>query len=112
MPASQPERVTLQLQSTFGVDPVDVLQISAKTGQGVEAVLSAIVERIPAPSASAEKPLKALLFDSQWVLDLCFYSLTSNYLSFDRYRGVISLVSLHDGVIRKGTYRLHLKTYI
>lgn len=64
MSASQPERVALQLQSTFGVDPVDVLQISAKTGQGVEAVLRAIVERIPPPSASADKPLKALLFDS------------------------------------------------
>lgn len=65
MPASQPERVALQLQSTFGVDPVDVLQISAKTGQGVESVLRAIVERIPLPPASAEMPLKALLFDSQ-----------------------------------------------
>lgn len=65
MPASQPERVALQLQSTFGVDPVDVLQISAKTGQGVESVLRAIVERIPPPPASAEMPLKALLFDSQ-----------------------------------------------
>ncbi|KAG8217607.1 P-loop containing nucleoside triphosphate hydrolase protein [Butyriboletus roseoflavus] len=86
MPASQPERVALQLQSTFGVDPVDVLQISAKTGQGVEAVLRAIVERIPPPSASVERPLKALLFDSH----------------YDRYRGVISLVSLHNGTIRKG----------
>ncbi|KAN0077193.1 P-loop containing nucleoside triphosphate hydrolase protein [Tylopilus felleus] len=86
MPASEPERVALQLQSTFGVDPVDVLQISAKTGQGVEDVLKAIVERIPPPSASAEKPLKALLFDSH----------------YDRYRGVISLVSLYDGVIREG----------
>ncbi|KAG9318579.1 P-loop containing nucleoside triphosphate hydrolase protein [Chiua virens] len=86
MPASQPERVALQLQSTFGVNPNDVLHISAKTGQGVEAVLRAIVERIPPPSASAEKPLKALLFDSH----------------YDRYRGVISLVSLQDGVIRKG----------
>jgi len=64
MPASQPERVALQLYSTFGVDPIDALQISAKTGQGVEAVLRAIIERIPPPSASAEKPLKALLFDS------------------------------------------------
>lgn len=65
MPASQPERVALQLQSIFGINPDDILQISAKTGQGVEAVLKAIVDRIPPPSASAEKPLKALLFDSQ-----------------------------------------------
>ncbi|KAG6376243.1 GTP-binding protein lepa [Boletus reticuloceps] len=78
MPASQPARVILQLESMFGVDPVDVLQISAKTGQGVDAVLRAVIERIPPPSASAEKPLKALLFDSH----------------YDRYRGVISLVSI------------------
>jgi translation factor GUF1, mitochondrial len=64
MPASQPDRVALQLQSTFGIDPVDILQISAKTGQGVEAVLETIIERIPPPSAFEEKPLKALLFDS------------------------------------------------
>ncbi|KAF9246426.1 P-loop containing nucleoside triphosphate hydrolase protein [Melanogaster broomeanus] len=86
MPASQPERITAQLQSIFGIDPAEVLQISAKTGQGVEAVLQAIIDRIPPPSALVDKPLKALLFDSH----------------YDRYRGVISLVSLHDGVIRKG----------
>lgn len=65
MPASHPERVALQLQSTFGLDLNDILQISAKTGEGVEAVLGAIVKRIPPPSASTDKPLKALLFDSQ-----------------------------------------------
>ncbi|KAF8844859.1 GTP-binding protein lepa [Paxillus ammoniavirescens] len=86
MPASQPERIVSQLQSIFGIDPVEVLQISAKTGQGVDAVLQAIIERIPPPSASVDKPFKALLFDSH----------------YDRYRGVISLVSLHNGVIRKG----------
>ncbi|KIL00935.1 hypothetical protein PAXRUDRAFT_821141 [Paxillus rubicundulus Ve08.2h10] len=86
MPASQPERIVSQLQSIFGIDPVEVLQISAKTGQGVDAVLQAIIERLPPPSASVDKPFKALLFDSH----------------YDRYRGVISLVSLHDGVIRKG----------
>ncbi|KIJ69083.1 hypothetical protein HYDPIDRAFT_36176 [Hydnomerulius pinastri MD-312] len=86
MPAAQPERIAAQLQSTFGIDPAEILQISAKTGQGVEAILEAIIERIPPPPASLDKPLKALLFDSQ----------------YDRYRGVISLVSLHDGVIRKG----------
>jgi translation elongation factor EF-4 len=65
MPASQPERIISQLQSIFGIDPDEVLQISAKTGQGVDAVLQAIIERIPPPSASVDKPFKALLFDSQ-----------------------------------------------
>ncbi|KIJ10498.1 hypothetical protein PAXINDRAFT_182026 [Paxillus involutus ATCC 200175] len=86
MPASQPERIVAQLQSIFGIDPDEVLQISAKTGQGVDAVLQAIIERIPPPSASVDEPFKALLFDSH----------------YDRYRGVISLVSIHNGVIRKG----------
>ena len=50
--------------STFGIDPADVLHISAKTGQGVSAVLQAIVERIPPPSGDVDEKLKVLLFDS------------------------------------------------
>ena len=64
MPAAQPERVAAQMQSTFGINPSDVLQISAKTGQGIEAVLEAIISRIPPPSARMDAPLKALMFDS------------------------------------------------
>ncbi|KAG6333226.1 hypothetical protein ID866_5861 [Astraeus odoratus] len=86
MPVADPSRVVAQLQSTFGIDAGDILQISAKTGLGVEAVLQAIIERIPPPSGSVHEPLKALLFDSQ----------------YDRYRGVISLVNVGHGVIRKG----------
>ncbi|KAH7910765.1 P-loop containing nucleoside triphosphate hydrolase protein [Hygrophoropsis aurantiaca] len=86
LPASQPERIAAQLQSTFGIDPSDVLQISAKTGKGVEHVLHAIIERIPPPHGNADEPLKAFLFDSL----------------YDRYRGVISLVRIQDGVLRKG----------
>ncbi|KAH7889582.1 GTP-binding protein lepa C-terminus-domain-containing protein [Phlebopus sp. FC_14] len=88
MPASQPERIRAQLQATFGIDPAEVLQISAKTGLGVEAVLQAIIERIPPPSGSVSRPLKAILFDSQQV--------------YDRYRGVVSLVSVMDGMMHKG----------
>lgn len=86
LPAAQPERVTAQIQSTFGLKPEEVLHISAKTGQGVAAVLQAIVERMPPPSGSPSENLKALLFDS----------------SYDRYRGVISLVSIQNGTLRKG----------
>jgi len=64
MPAAQPERVAAQMHSTFGIDPSEILQISAKTGQGVEAVLEAIINRIPPPSARMDAPLKALMFDS------------------------------------------------
>jgi translation factor GUF1, mitochondrial len=64
LPAAQPDIVADQLHSTFGINPTDILHISAKTGKGVEAVLHAIQERIPPPSGSVEARLKALLFDS------------------------------------------------
>ncbi|KAF9558033.1 GTP-binding protein lepa [Agrocybe pediades] len=86
LPAAQPEQIADQIQATFGIDPSEIIQISAKTGKGVDAVLEAIVQRIPPPVASANDPLKAFLFDS----------------SYDKYRGVISLVSVQGGVLRKG----------
>ncbi|KAF7295365.1 Translation factor GUF1, mitochondrial [Mycena indigotica] len=86
LPAAQPERIAAQMQSTFGTDPADIIRISAKTGQGVDEVLQAIIDRIPPPTGSTEDPLKAFLFDS-------FY---------DRYRGVISLVAVQNGVLKKG----------
>ncbi|KAH9950270.1 P-loop containing nucleoside triphosphate hydrolase protein [Amylocystis lapponica] len=86
LPAAQPEIIAAQMESTFGLDPADIIQISAKTGQGVETVLKAIVDRIPPPVGDTSSPLKALLFDSL----------------YDRYRGVISLVNIKDGVLRKG----------
>ncbi|TFK30107.1 Guf1 protein [Coprinopsis marcescibilis] len=86
LPASEPERIAEQMKATFGIDPSEILHISAKTGKGVEAVLEAIIDRIPAPQGAKEDPLKAFLFDSL----------------YDRYRGVISLVSVQQGSIRKG----------
>ncbi|GLB34728.1 putative promotes mitochondrial protein synthesis [Lyophyllum shimeji] len=86
LPAAQPERIAAQMQSTFGINPDDIIRISAKTGQGVASVLEAIVTRIPPPTGSTTTPLKAFLFDS-------FY---------DRYRGVISLVNVQEGILRKG----------
>jgi hypothetical protein len=55
------------MQSTFGIDPADVIRVSAKTGAGVESVLQAILERIPPPSGNPDAPLKAFLFDSLFV---------------------------------------------
>lgn len=67
LPAAQPERIIAQIESTFGLDPEEVLRISAKSGKGVQAVLEAIVKRIPPPGGDADKPLKAFLFDSSSV---------------------------------------------
>lgn len=64
LPASQPERIAEQMHATFGIDPSEILQISAKTGKGVEGILKAVIERVPAPSGSTTAPLKAFLFDS------------------------------------------------
>ncbi|EIM89825.1 GTP-binding protein lepa [Stereum hirsutum FP-91666 SS1] len=86
LPAAQPDRIKAQMESTFGIDPADVLEISAKTGQNCANILRAIVERIPPPQGSTKEKLKAFLFDS----------------SYDRYRGVISLVSVQNGILRKG----------
>lgn len=58
------------MQSTFGIDPADILHISAKTGKGVEAVLQAVVERIPAPESKVDAPVKAFLFDSLYAFSI------------------------------------------
>ncbi|KAF8921001.1 translation factor GUF1, mitochondrial [Mucidula mucida] len=86
LPAAQPELMAAQMESTFGIDPADIIKISAKTGAGVEEVLKAVIERIPPPSGQTTDPVKAFLFDSL----------------YDRYRGVISLISVQGGILRKG----------
>jgi GTP-binding protein LepA len=86
LPGAEIERAKEQLQSVIGIDPKDAVLISAKYGKGVEDVLEAIVQRISPPKGTVQAPLKALLFDS-W---------------FDNYRGVIVMVRLIDGEIKKG----------
>jgi GTP-binding protein LepA len=86
LPGAEVERVKEQIESIIGIDPTEAIPISAKSGFGVEEVLEAIVLRMPPPVGDTEAPLKALLFDS-W---------------FDPYRGVIVMVRLIDGVVRKG----------
>jgi len=86
LPAAEPERVKAQIEEVIGLDASEAIEISAKTGQGVENVLEAIVTRLPAPTGDREAPLKALLVDS-W---------------YDPYLGVVVLVRVMDGVLKKG----------
>ena len=87
LPAAEPERVKEQVEEVIGLDASDAVMISAKTGIGIEDVLEAIVTRLPAPKeGDAAAPLKAMLVDS-W---------------YDAYLGVIVLVRVIDGVMKKG----------
>ncbi|HJU30739.1 MAG TPA: translation elongation factor 4 [Hyphomicrobiaceae bacterium] len=86
LPAADAERVKQQIEEVIGLDASGAIPISAKTGKNVEAVLEAIVERLPAPKGEGKAPLKALLIDS-W---------------YDAYLGVIVLVRIIDGTLRKG----------
>ena len=86
LPSADPDRVKRQIEDVIGLDASGAVAISAKTGKNVEAVLEAIVERLPPPAGDRGKPLKALLIDS-W---------------YDAYLGVIVLVRVIDGVLRKG----------
>jgi GTP-binding protein LepA len=86
MSAADPERVSHQLETLFDFKKEEIIKASAKSGLGIQEILQAVIARMPAPQGNPEKPLKALLFDS-W---------------FDDYRGVVCLIALHDGIIRKG----------
>ncbi|CAL9180175.1 unnamed protein product [Musa hybrid cultivar] len=85
-PTADPDRVKAQLKSLFDLDPKDVLLTSAKTGQGLEQVLPAVIERIPPPPGKCDSPLRMLLLDSY----------------YDEYKGVICHVAVVDGTLRKG----------
>jgi GTP-binding protein LepA len=87
LPAAEPERVKAQIEDVIGLDTTDAVEISAKTGMGMEDVLEAIVKNLPPPShGDIDAPLKALLVDS-W---------------YDAYLGVIVLVRVIDGQLKKG----------
>jgi GTP-binding protein LepA len=86
LPAADPARVKQQIEEVIGLDASNALEISAKTGHGVDEVLEAIVTRLPPPKGDPDAPLKALLVDS-W---------------YDAYLGVVVLVRIVDGVLRKG----------
>lgn len=86
LPAADPERVAEEIEDIVGIDAMEAVQCSAKTGVGIEDVLEEIVAKIPAPEGDPNAPLQALIIDS-W---------------FDNYLGVVSLVRIKNGVLRKG----------
>ncbi len=86
LPASEPGRVRAQIEEVIGLDATDAISVSAKTGEGMEEVLEALVSRLPPPAGDRAAPLKAMLVDS-W---------------YDPYLGVMILVRVHDGVLTKG----------
>ena len=86
LPASDTAKVSAQLVSLLGCEEVDIIKVSAKTGQNVDQVLEAIIKRIPAPQGDQAAPTRALIFDSY----------------YDDYRGVVLYVRLVDGQLAKG----------
>lgn len=84
LPSAEPERVIKEIEDIIGIPAQDALRVSAKTGLGVRELLASIVQRIPAPKGSSQRPLQALIIDS-W---------------FDNYLGVVSLVRVFNGILR------------
>ena len=84
LPSAQPERVIHEIEDVIGIDATDAVYTSAKTGEGIDDVLEAVIARIPPPKGDPEAPLKALIIDS-W---------------FDNYVGVVMLVRMVDGVLK------------
>jgi GTP-binding protein LepA len=85
LPAARPDEVAQEIEDLIGLDAADILQVSAKTGDHVAALLETIIRKIPAPKGNIEDPARALIFDSH----------------YDSYKGVIAYVRVIDGVIRK-----------
>ena len=86
LPAAEPERIKEQIEEVIGLDASDAVAISAKTGLNIEGVLEAIVKKLPPPQGDETAPLKAMLVDS-W---------------YDAYLGVVVLVRIIDGKLKKG----------
>ena len=86
LPSADPERARQEIEDAIGLDASGAILCSAKTGEGVDEILEAIVELIPAPRGDQKKPLKALIFDSQ----------------FDSYKGAVAHVRIFDGCVKKG----------
>jgi GTP-binding protein LepA len=86
LPAAEPERIQAQIEDVIGLDASEAIHVSAKTGQGIAEVLEALVQKLPPPVGEKDAPLQALLVDS-W---------------YDAYLGVIVLVRVKDGVLKRG----------
>ncbi len=94
LPNADPETVSLELQELLGCDAHEVLFASAKTGEGVEEVIEAVVERVPPPHGTSLAPLRALIFDS----------------TYDQYRGVVVFVRVVEGEVHRGLKVVMLAT--
>ena len=86
LPGAMPEEVTDQIVDLIGCDPSDVIPASGKTGLGVDQILDAVINRIPAPTGNEDAPLEAMIFDSV----------------FNSFRGIIAYYRVRNGIIRKG----------
>lgn len=86
LPSADPERVCKEIEDVIGLDASDAIMVSAKTGIGIEAVLEAIVRRVPEPKDNTDKPLRALIFDSH----------------FDSYKGAIANIRIMEGGLKTG----------
>ena len=87
LPAAEPEKYAAEIERVLGIPADSILRISAKTGEGVEQLLDAVVARVPAPAGEPGAALRALIFDS----------------AYDQYRGVVSSIRVMDGVLRSGS---------
>jgi len=85
LPHSRPEEVAEEIEHSLAIDATDALSVSAKTGQGVEAVLDTVIEKVPPPSGDPEAPLQALIFDAV----------------YDEYRGIIVYMRVFNGTLKK-----------
>ena len=94
LPSAEPERVAEEIETTIGIDASEAIMVSAKTGEGIEELLDAIIERVPAPNGDPKASTKALIYDS-W---------------FDNYLGAVCLVRVFDGSIKKGEEALVMGT--
>ncbi|MEY4174784.1 MAG: GTP-binding protein LepA [Actinomycetota bacterium] len=93
LPAADPDRYAMEIETVLGIPAEDILRISAKTGQGVDSLLDAVIERMPPPKGDPEAPLQALIFDSQ----------------YDQYRGVVSSIRVMNGRITSGSKLLFMQ---
>ena len=94
LPAAQPERYASEIAAIIGIDPAEVLRVSAKTGEGVKDLLDTIVEQVPPPHGDPDAPARALIFDSV----------------YDTYRGVVTYVRVVDGQLSKRERVLMMST--
>ena len=94
LPSADPDRVANEIEDVIGIEAMDAPRISAKTGENVDQVLEAIVEKLPAPTGDANAPLEALIFDSK----------------YDSYRGVIVFMRVVNGSVKAGDEVLFMQS--